>query len=261
MTKHRFIVVLMIVSSATLAQTPSRDTPTVVLDAPTTFPIVFTKNVGAKTAHPGDEVTARTTQAVRLKGGVIIPKKTEITGHVVAAKPFIYDTTPYAQQKMSVLSIHFDSINVNHRIVPLVITVRAIADPITSDDTQSPLSFDIDPSGTMTQIGGDQRYPWSGPVTDANGDVVAYSRHDGVHAHLIANGGCDGSSVEVSVGIYSASACGLYGFYRTSAEEVGSVNHPSTLTLISRHESPKIWKYSTALLEVLPSKKTVTFTR
>jgi hypothetical protein len=90
-------------------------------------------------------------------------------------------------------------------------------------------------------------------VTNEDGDVVAYSRHGGVYAHLIASAGCDGSDVEVSVGIYSASACGLYGFDRTSAEETGSLAQPSTLTLVSTHGSPKIWKDSTALLEVLPA--------
>jgi hypothetical protein len=76
-----------------------------------------------------------------------------------------------------------------------------------------------------------------------------------VYAHLIANGGCDGSDVEVSMGVYSATACGMYGFNRVSATEMGSQAQPSTLTLVSTHVSPKIWKDSTALLEVLPSQQ------
>jgi len=169
----------------------------------------------------------------------------------------VYDTTPYAVQKPSVLSIHFDSIETEHQAVPLDVTVRAMADPNTSEEARTPINHDIDPSGATVQIGGDQRYPWNAPVTNEDGDVVAYSRKGGVYAHLIASGTCDGSSVEVSVGLYSASACGLYGFDRTSAEEVGSTAHPSTLTLVSTHRSPKIWKYSTALLEVLPQQQTV----
>ena len=109
----------------------------------------------------------------------------------------------------------------------------------------------------MTQIGGDQFNPAETPVVNMQGDVVAYNRHGGVYAHLISNDHCDASSVEVSVGIYSASACGLYGFVEVSAEEVGSTARPSTLTLVSTRTSPKIWKNSTALLEVLSDRQAV----
>lgn len=257
MTNTNLLTALLIVSSATFAQTVPGRAPAVILDAPTTLPIVFTNSIAAKNAHPGDAVTARTTQIVRLKNSTVLPKGTKITGHVVAANPFVYDTTPYARQKASVLSIHFDSLEVEHQTVPLSVRVRAMADPNTTQEAETPINHDIDPSGATTQIGGDQRYPWNGPVTNEDGDVVAYSRHGGVYAHLIASGRCDGSTVEVSVGIYSASACGLYGFDRISAEEVGSIEHPSMLTLLSTHSSPKIWKYSTALLEVLPRQQTV----
>lgn len=257
MTSIRFLIALLAVSSAAFAQTVQSQTAGVSLKAPTTLPIAFTRSIGAKSAHAGDPVTARTTQIVRLADGEIIPRGAKITGQVIAATPFVYDTTPYARQQASVLSIHFNSIEVGREVIPLSVMVRAMADPITSEEAQTPLSPDIDPSGSTTQIGGDQRYPWNAPVTNEDGDVVAYSRHGGVYAHLIASGGCDGSSVEVSVGLYSASACGLYGFYRTSAEEVGSVAHPSMLTLVSTHGSPKIWKNTTALLEVLPSEQAV----
>lgn len=250
----KLLIALLAASSAAFAQTAH---PPVPLDAPTTLPIVFTRSVSAKSSHAGDSFTAKTTQAVRLDNGEVIPGGAKITGHVAAATPFVYDTTPYARQKASQLSVHFDSIEFGGQAVPLDVTVRAMADPITSEEARTPINHDIDGSGATTQIGGDQRYPWNAPVTDADGDVVAYSRHGGVYAHLIASAGCDGSSVEVSVGIYSAAACGLYGFDRTSAEEMGSVSHPSTLTLVSTHGSPTIWANSTALLEVLPHGQSV----
>jgi hypothetical protein len=254
MVNTKLLLALLVTSSAAFAQAAH---PPIFLDAPTTLPIVFTKSVSAKGSHTDDSFTAKTTQIVRLADGEVIPSGAKITGHVVAATPFVYDTTPYARQKASVLSLHFDSIEIGGQAVPLSVTVRAMADPITSEGARTPINHDIDPSGATTQIGGDQRYPWNAPVTNEDGDVVAYSRHGGVYAHLIASGGCDGSSVEVSVGIYSASACGLYGFDRTSAEEMGSVSHPSTLTLVSTHGSPKVWKNSTALLEVLPDQRSL----
>lgn len=255
MTNLKLLAGLIVMTSAVSAQNVRPGT--IVVNAPTTFTIVFTNSISAKNAHAGEPVTARTTQIVRLSDGQIIQKGTKINGHVIAAKPFVYDTTPYARQQASVLSIRFDSIEIQRQTAPLDVTVRAMASPIASEDARTPINHDIDPSGATVQIGGDQRYPWNAPVKDDDGDVVAYSRRGGVYAHLIANGTCDGSSVEVSVGIYSASACGLYGFDQTSAEEVGSAAHPSTLTLVSAHQSPKIWKNSTALLEVLPGEQRV----
>lgn len=257
MLNTRLIVALLVTSSASFAQAVHSGTADTSLPSPTTLPIVFTSSVSAKNSHPGDAFAAKTTQAVLLPDGEILPKGARIVGHVEAANPFTYDTTPYARQKASVLSIHFDSIEVKHQNLPLSVTVRAMADPITSQEARTPVNHDIDASGATTQIGGDQRYPWNAPVTNEDGDVVAYSRRGGVYAHLIAGGACDGSDVEVSVGIYSASACGLYGFDRTAAEQVGSPAHPSTLTLVSTHGSPKIWKSSTALLEVLPAPQSV----
>jgi hypothetical protein len=251
------VLILFLACSGARAQGGQPRSSGVFLNAPITLPITFTKSVSAKGSHQGDSFVAKTTQAVRLADGEVIPGGAKIVGHVVLATPFVYDTTPYARQKESVLSIHFDSIEIDHKAVPLNVKVRAMADSINSQEARTPINHDIDASGATTQIGGDQRYPWNAPVTDENGDVVAYSRRGGVYAHLIASGECDGSSVEVSVGIYSASACGLYGFGQTVAQETGSGSNPSTLTLVSSHHSPKIWQTSTALLEVLPDQQTV----
>jgi hypothetical protein len=173
-------------------------------------------------------------------------------GHVVNANGFMYDKTPYAHQKASALRVHFDSIEVNGQAVPLNVTVRAIATPIATWDAEKPQASDMDPLATTMQIGGDQLIPSQSEVRNLDGDVVAYNRRDGVYAHLIARGGCDGSDVEVSVGIFSASACGAYGFADVRLAERGTAAQPSTLTLVSTHGSPEIWKHTTALLEVIP---------
>ncbi len=257
MSNTRLLVVLLLAGSVAFAQRVDSPSTTIALAAPTVLPVAFTNTLSAKKSHPGDVVTAKTTQVVPLADGTAIPRGARIIGHVVAANPFLYDTTPYARQKQSVLSLHFDSVEVGEKAIPLDVTVRALADPITSQEAQTPINHDIDASGSTVQIGGDQRYPWNAPVVNTDGDVVAYSRHGGVYAHLIANGACDGSSVEVSVGIYSASACGLYGFAMTSAREMGNAANPSTLTLVSTHVSPTLWKNSTALLEVLSRQSAV----
>jgi len=256
MSIRGMLVTLLLSSTAALAQGNIAPTAT-SLQAPTTLPIVFTKSISAGDAHVGDVILARTNQEAHLSNGTVIPAGTKITGHVVAAKGFIYDKTPYAHQQQSTLSIKFDSIEVVGASLPLDVTVRAMADPLTSWGAREPKSSDLDSLATVTQIGGDQLIPSQSEVRNMDGDVVAYNKHNGVYAHLISNGRCDGSDVEVSVGIYSTSACGLYGFSNVAATEFGSVAAPSTITLVSSRTSPKIWKHSTALLEVLPTQQTM----
>jgi len=256
MLNRRALVTLLLFSTAAVSQGGKTAPP--ILEAPTTLPIVFIKTISADRSHIGDPVSAKTSQIVHLSNGAVIPSGAKISGHVVAANGFVYDKTPYARQKQSALSIQFDSLEFQGGTLPLNVTVRAIADPLTSEGARVPeMPHDADPTGTVTQIGGDQLTPSQSEVFSKDGDVVAYNKRGGVYAHLIANGGCDSSSVEVSVGIYSASACGLYGFVSVSAQEMGSEAKPSTLTLVSTHISPKIWKNSTALLEVLPGRQTL----
>jgi len=256
MSNRVILAALLLSAGAAMAQATT-NASNAALQAPATLPVTFTNTVSADSSHAGDVVLAKTEQEVRLANGTVIPSGTKVTGHVVLANGFAYDKTPYAHQKPSALSIHFDSVEVNGVSLPLSITVRAMADPITSRDARTPQASDMDPSATVTQIGGDQMSWTRSEVVNRDGDVVAYNRHGGVYAHLISSGHCDGSDVEVSVGLYSASACGLYGFTNVSATEFGSPAIPSTLTLVSTRTSPKVWKHSTALLEVLPATQTI----
>ena len=154
-------------------------------------------------------------------------------------------------KKSRSLDIQFDSLHLGGRDLPLKVSVRAMADPLATWGAREQNVAD-DSLATVTQIGGDVLIPSQSEVVNRNGDVVAYNRRNGVYAHLIAHGSCDGSSNEVSVDIYSASACGLYGFTDVAARETGSLSSPSKLLLVSTHTSPKIWRHSTALLELLP---------
>jgi hypothetical protein len=222
----------------------------------TTLPITFTKSVSADHSRPGDLVVARTTQVIKLSDGREVEPGALVTGHVITAKPFTYDRSPYAKQEESLLEVQFDSLTVQGEKIPLHVYVRAIADPIASWDARKPKSSDLDSLGTLTQVGGDQLIPSQNEIRSRDGDVVGYNKHGGAFAHLIANSAgsvqCDGSNTEQAVSIFSASACGMYGFTGTSLNTAGSISDPSHMSLSSTHGSPKIWKNSAALLEVLP---------
>ena len=249
MSRILAITSLLVLSQlAARAQSPS-------LDASTTLPIIFTHAVDASHAKAGDVVEAKTFQKVKLSNGGVIPSGARVTGHVVDASGFAFDKAPYAKQSASHLSIRFDAIQSGTTAIPLNVTVRAIADDITSVNAYAPLSNDLDSRSTRTLIGGDKLYASQDGIENMDGDVVAYNRRDGVYAHLIPNGPCDGGSVEVSMGIYSASACGVYGFTGMRAVETGTTALSSTLTFVSARRTAEVPKHATALLEVLPSQQ------
>lgn len=225
----------------------------------TTLPIIFTRNVDANHAHPGDRIYAKTTQVVKLPDGSIIRAGSQVVGSVIEAKTFAFDKTPYAKQQSSVLTIRFDEVVADNEHLPLRIYVRAMADPFATEAAREPTA-NADTLDVVEQVGGDQLRRSQKEVVSMDGDIVAYNRRDGVYAHLIAGSGkspasCDATSVEESVDIFSASACGLYGFQGSSATEVGTASHPSTLSLVSARRSSTIWRNSTALLEVLPEQQ------
>jgi hypothetical protein len=227
----------------------------VQLPPQTTLPIVFTNTISAKGAHVGDPVSAKTFQVVRLPNGLTLPSGTRVIGHVAESSAFAYDKTPYAKQKDSTLTVHFDAVEANGAKVPLNVTVRALADVSATTAAVEPQASDMDPLGTLHLVGGEYLIPSQREVRNMDGDVVAYNKHGGVYAHLIENGRCDGNSTEASMGIFSATACGVYGYTNVSVTEFGSQGNPSTLTLTSFRTSPVIWKHSTALLEVLPQEQ------
>jgi hypothetical protein len=240
------------------AQLAVAQAPTATLLSPrTTLPISFDHSIDSKHVHVGDVISARTTQPVHLSNGQAIPAGSRISGHVTASDAFVFDPTPYAKQRQGQLAIHFDSIDAQGKSLPLNIYVRALADPLTAWAARRPKPSDEDSLGTLTQIGGDQVTPSQNGVMSQDGDIVGYQKRGGIYAHLISASGnspdsCDASDTEESMGLFSASACGLYGFADSALIGTGKTGEHSTLTIASRRRSPKIWAHSTALLEVLP---------
>jgi hypothetical protein len=222
------------------------------LPAHATLPIAFTKTVSAAHAKPGDPVEARTIQAIHLADGRELPAGARVTGHVLAATAFKYDDTPYAKQIPGTLDIQIDALEVHGTQVPLKVTLRAMADPTTSWQSGEATSSDNDPLATTTQIGGDQLIPSQKEIRNRNGDVVGYNKKGGAYAHLIANSSgpltCNAGDTEQPVSMFSASACGLYGFTDVALTDVD----PFRIGLSSTHGTPQIYKHSMALLESVP---------
>src|SRR5258708_1297482 len=78
--------------------------------------------VDAKKNKPGDQVTAKTTEAAKSEGKVVIPKGSKLIGHVTECKQ------RSKEEKESALGIVFDgAILKSGQEIPLNVTVRALA--------------------------------------------------------------------------------------------------------------------------------------
>jgi hypothetical protein len=225
----------------------------------TAIPVLFTRTVNAAKAKPGDTVAAKTLQIVVLPDGQTIPAGTLVVGHVVKSNPFTFDDTDYAIQKPSVLSIHFDKLVEKGTEIPVILEVRAISNFTDTNEASTPHYLDeTDREGERVLVGGDRFYPLTKPVTNRDGDVVGYNRKQGVFARLIANDAvdryatfhCNGTATEQSTAIFSASACGIYGYDTVYMSENGDKSG-GTFTLENRHQTVKLNAQSAALLQVI----------
>ncbi len=255
------VALLLALSLLSFSFALAQSKPDVSLAPGTTLPISFSHGIDAGHARAGAIVEAKTTQQVPLSNGQVLSSGTRVIGHVVTANAFSFDKTPYAKQSASTLTIQFDSLVSKRETIPLHVYVRAMADPLSVWDAQRSKASDLDPLSTTTQIGGDQVTPSQSEVESQQGDTVGHKRDGGIYAHLISavgrdSDGCDATDTEQSMGFFSASACGLYGFTDASLLSTGK-SGDSTLTLASRRRSAQIWAKSEALLEVVGQSRTI----
>jgi hypothetical protein len=92
--------------------------------------------VDSKKVKPGDEVTAQTTEPVKIDGKTVVPKNAKIVGHVTRA------TARAKGDQDSVLAMQFDhAVLKDGQQLPLQVTLQALAPekgtvPVNGDDLQ-----------------------------------------------------------------------------------------------------------------------------
>jgi hypothetical protein len=205
-------------------------------------------------------------QEIVLPDGQILAKNSALVGHVVEARSYVFDPTPYAVQRPSSLSVHFDSITTGGVAIPVALSVRALAGARSSAEAAAPHELlDTGIAPTMIQIGGDSYSPAGKIVMSQEGDVVGYNRKAGVFARLIAGDyssiyssySCEPTSVEQSVAVFSAGACGLYGFSDKDYISENGRGDGGTFRLEAIGHNAELSAGSTALLQVvLPDSQT-----
>jgi hypothetical protein len=113
----------------------------------TTMNATLSHPVDAKKNKPGDEVTAKTTEAVKSDGKVIIPKGSTLKGHVTQA------AARDAANSQSALGITFDRVVMSGgREMPVNFTIQAISAAETMASTSS--SFGDSAIGSGSSMAG-----------------------------------------------------------------------------------------------------------
>ena len=225
-------------------------------------PVVFPHTLDASKATVGHTITAKTIQLVQLPDGTQLPKGSVLLGHVTAARAFSFDPAPYAAQQPSILSVKFDKVTTNGgATIQVSVAARVLANRIESDNASIAHRLDETDSvdGTRVLVGGDTFNPLEKPIVNSQGDIVGYNRRDGVFARLLpaqytsrySQLKCEGNDAEQAVAIFSANACGLYGFPDDYLTDNGSHQSQDSFRLESRKHSVKIDARSTALLQVI----------
>src|SRR5258707_7380346 len=91
------------------------------LSGGTAMNATLSQPVDAKKNKPGDQVTAKTTEASKSEGKVVIPKGSKLIGHVTECKQ------RSKEEKESALGIVFDKAMLkNGEEIPLNVTIRAL---------------------------------------------------------------------------------------------------------------------------------------
>jgi hypothetical protein len=110
-------------SSSTSTATSAKDGhSSASLSEGTAMNAALSQPVDAKKNKPGDPVAAKTTQATKSEGRVVIPKGSRLVGHVTECKQ------RSKEEKESALGIVFDkAILKNGEEIPLNVTIRALA--------------------------------------------------------------------------------------------------------------------------------------
>jgi len=208
------------------------------IPAGTTLPVMLNSTLDAQKAKPGQRISARIMQEVRLPDGARIPAGSRIVGHVLQVNG------PDAASP-SRLAFKFDQLNLCGHVYPLTTSLRALASMTEVFDAQLPTN-NFDEYGTSTadwttiQVGGDAVYRGNGQVISPENKVVGNATIGGdVTAKLSAvpergcRGAIESNDREQALWVFSTSACGAYGLPRLRIAHAGRTDPAGEIVLES----------------------------
>lgn len=206
----------------------------------TILPVRLSTSIDTQKAKPGQPVVARVMQDVPLPDGSKIPAGAKLEGEVVNI----------TRQPETQITLRFNRVVSKTGQVPVTTNLRAIASFVAIQGAQVPTGVNPDrgssaASWTTVQVGGDVVYRGGGPVTDIGSAIVGTPVSGGVLVRPTAARDCSGGDNPQAMWLFSASACGVYGFENL---QIGK-RRPGDIELSSPSADLKVPKGTGLLLE------------
>lgn len=198
----------------------------------TILPVQLNTSLSARKSRPGQIVTGRVMQDVPLPGSTI-RAGSKVLGHVLGVESA-------ARGGGAKVSLKFDTLKVSNRTVAIVTDLRALASMMEVEaaklPTTGPDRGTSENSWNTQQIGGDIVYRGGGPVAHgqlvvgvpvANGVLVRVATHPGTKCRAAVSG----NDRPQALWLFSADACGIYGFSDLTILHAGRSNPVGEITL------------------------------
>lgn len=220
----------------------------------TILPVRLKKELSSRKNKPGDQITGRIMQTVPPPNGGRIKAGAKVRGEIVGV-------TSASTGGGGEVSLRFDTLEMGHQQIAIRTSLRALAAwievynadlPATTRDYGTSINWT-----TTYQIGGDVVYGLGGPVTNAEGETVGTAVNNGVLARVRAKEGTKcrgvlgGNDSPQALWVFSADACGLYGYPNFQIEHAGRTEPIGQVRLAAVQGDLKIWGASGMLLRVV----------
>ena len=227
------------------AQEGSPVTTLTALPVGLTIPIVLPHALRAGKTPAATPIVAHTAQRVPLDRDFYLASGTEVLGTILIS------TAPNPKAGIAAnLTFRFTALRLQGQTIPMRTTTLAIANFVQAIETAEPASMATDRGNssasnwTTTQVGGDEvaRSDWKGTLTDTAGHQVGFADFHGVYANPDP-----GSTLPRALGVFSASAKGLYGF-----NDGASLHSDGNTTTVSAPQKLVLRRGDSLLLQLCP---------
>ena len=257
---YLFLLPVLLAGRPVTAQTATlvseRDPKTEKVEIPvgTILPVRLNHALSSKNAEAGQEVTGRIMQDVPLPNHAEIHEGAKVSGKIVSVQRAGNGTD-------GIISLRFDILELHHRKIPIVTSLRALAGFMEVQSAQTPEStpgFGTPYIWANTrQIGGDEVYGVGGPVTNQNSEEVGKGVYGGVLVHVRARpesncrGPLDAEDRLQALWVFSSDACGVYGVQGVTIAHAGRSAPAGEIALVAEKRDLLVRGASGMLLRVI----------
>jgi len=217
----------------------------------TILPLQLNTSLHSRKSKSGQVVTARVMQDVPLPSGGRIRAGSKAIGRVL-------DVSEARNGRGARISLRFDTLQVSKRRIPINTNLRALASMMDVEDAQIPKTGPDrgtpEDAWTTVQVGGNVVYRGGGPVAKGL-QVVGTPTTNGVLVQVASKPGtpCRGSlggDRLQALWIFSADACGTYGFADLTIAHAGRSDPIGQITLATEKKNIDVRAGSGLLLRV-----------